>query len=135
MDVGNLFHLLYAGGGNCPQSSFSEPSQDLAALSSSAIPELDPNAGGFVDLRGDLPSDPANTFSYSLNLTQCLAANGETVGPKGFVAIGLVAVAIGRDSGRFFTTTWAEFAVQPRESEVAPAAEVQPPPDRPWPAG
>lgn len=113
MDVGNLYHLLYAGGGNCPQSSFSEPSQDLAALSSSPIPELDPNAGGFLDLRGDLPSDPANTFNYTFNLTQCLAANGETIGLKGSVSLGVIGVAIGRDSGRFFTTSWAAFAVQP----------------------
>jgi hypothetical protein len=39
------------------------------------------HGGGFTDRLGDQPSSPTNTFSYTLNATDCLAAQGMTWAP------------------------------------------------------
>ena len=60
---------------NCPQSSFSEDD-----------PNLSPNApidgGGVTDLAPDQPANPANTLTYTLNLTNCMASQGAHLGPR-----------------------------------------------------
>ena len=47
----------------------------------SAGQNFSPPAGGFNDLAADQPANPANTFTYTLNLTQCLALRGLSFNP------------------------------------------------------
>jgi len=54
-----------AGPGNCPASTYS-----------SSDPSLSVGGDGVVDSAADRPADPANTLTFSVNLTQCLAAAG-----------------------------------------------------------
>ena len=109
MDVGNLAYIVSVGGSStqpdCPQRSFSAPDANLRALTSSPAPQIDPGAGGFADVRGDQPADPANTLSFTLNLSDCLRSKGMTMQPGG-TSIGVTAIATGRDEARFFTSSW-----------------------------
>jgi hypothetical protein len=79
MDLGHLrytagVHLGSGapGGGACPQSTLI--SADLSELAPPSLPLL--NQASLEDLGDDQVSSPANTFTYTLNLSQCLAANG-----------------------------------------------------------
>ncbi len=101
MDVGNLVYgtraspLVFVPGGgaphgNCPQSSYSDIDPNLTPDTLSDL------AGGppwkldriwYLDHRGDQPSNPANTFSYTLNLTQCLAADGLAMNTNGLTTV------------------------------------------------
>lgn len=55
----------------CPQSAFSAgPDQPLTPT---AAMGANP---GFTDLTGDRPASPANTLTYTVNLSQCLASLG-----------------------------------------------------------
>ncbi|HEX2232840.1 MAG TPA: hypothetical protein VHG69_05700 [Thermoleophilaceae bacterium] len=53
--------------GNCPPTAFSEND-----------PELTHSGGfpGFRDTAPDRPANPGNTFTYTVNLTRCLASSG-----------------------------------------------------------
>lgn len=101
MDAGRLSYVAQvtspSGGSFCPQSSFSTTDPNLDPVSSSPIPGK--NVGGFEDLAGDKPADPANTLSFSLDLTQCLAANGATLGTGQEVRVSTWAVAVGQPGG------------------------------------
>ena len=68
IDIGGLTYApgIADIGFNCPQSTISENDPNLVP----AMPD------GFTDLAGDQAADPANTFTYTVNLTQCLAATG-----------------------------------------------------------
>jgi hypothetical protein len=56
----------------------------------------DPNfmseEGGLLDPDADLPASPAHTYTYSLNLTQCLASLGVTWNPNEDLSLGMGAV-------------------------------------------
>jgi hypothetical protein len=55
----------------CPPSAYSTNDPNLSQ------PEmLSSNRGGVTDLAPDQPANPANTLTYTLNLTNCLAALG-----------------------------------------------------------
>jgi len=41
-------------------------------------PNSDPQLGGFVDQQGDAAADAANTLAFTLNLSACLAAKGQS---------------------------------------------------------
>jgi hypothetical protein len=56
--------------GWCPQDAFEVSDPTLSA----GFP--DPQGGGFRDLASDKAPNPANTFTYELNLTRCLRAYG-----------------------------------------------------------
>ena len=82
MDVGHLDYTASArppfstSPSHCPLSSYSDIDPNLTAQ-----PSGNPLPPGFEeshleDLKDDQPSSPANTFSYTLNLTACLASNG-----------------------------------------------------------
>lgn len=78
-DIGKLRYLARVqsvgtsgfSGGNCPQSSFSEDDPNLS-------PNAQIDGGGVTDLAPDQPANPANILTYTLNLTNCLAAGGAT---------------------------------------------------------
>ena len=110
IDVGALAYTVSVGGSStlpgCSQRSFSAPNANLQALTSSPAPRVDPGAGGFADVRGDQPAGPANTLSFTLNLSDCLRSKGMTVQPGGGMSIGVTAIATGRDEARFFTSSW-----------------------------
>jgi len=53
------------GPGNCPASTYS-----------TSDPSLGVSGDGVVDSDADRPADPANTLTFSVNLTQCLGALG-----------------------------------------------------------
>jgi hypothetical protein len=58
----------------CPQGAFSEVDPNLTPAQP-PVPYA-PGAGGLLDLAADQPANAANTFTYTLNLSQCLAAGG-----------------------------------------------------------
>ncbi|MGH3116918.1 MAG: hypothetical protein ACRDQ2_07350 [Gaiellales bacterium] len=75
-DIGRL---NYTAGINstplgCPQGSFSENDPNLAQVSYTGGSNYD----GLADLVADRPADPANTFTYTLNLTECLSSHGRS---------------------------------------------------------
>jgi hypothetical protein len=77
VDIGGLNYTASGQGGvggACPQRAFSENDPNLTAPTDDPTPE----PRGFRDLAVDQPANPANTFTYTLNLTQCLAASGLT---------------------------------------------------------
>ena len=76
IDIG---HLDYGAGISdiglrCPRSTFSDPSPTLTAAPSSS-------EGVFTDQAADQPANPANTLSFTLDLTKCLTANGLSFNP------------------------------------------------------
>jgi hypothetical protein len=81
MDVGRLTYgvkVASASGGFCPQSAFSEDDPNLTPATPHLFLE---GGGGFDDAKGDAVPVPGNsgpdqTFTYTLNLTQCLASRG-----------------------------------------------------------
>ena len=83
VDMGHLFYqsqpFIHSGPyamssstavANCPQSSYSTTDPNL-------VPATNPgqNAASFQDQANDAPANPANTLSYSLDLTSCFAAD------------------------------------------------------------
>lgn len=86
IDMGNLDYLTVLmtdtgpQGIACPQSTISTADPNLIPTGTSPFPGY-PGAGAFGDTRGDQPSDPANTLTYTVNLTQCLASQGAATGP------------------------------------------------------
>jgi hypothetical protein len=72
------------GGGNCPQSAYSVNDPNLS-------PGQDGNPG-VTDLATDQPANPANTVTYTLNITNCLAASGLAWNPGEEVLIRFWAV-------------------------------------------
>lgn len=54
-----------AGPGNCPGSTYTAASPNLTA-----------DSEGVLDGESDHPADPANTLTFSVNLSQCLASRG-----------------------------------------------------------
>jgi hypothetical protein len=69
IDIGGLHHAAGIDGidSSCRQSTFSNPSPGLTPID---IQVLD--RAGFRDLAADQPASAANTFAYTLNLTDCL---------------------------------------------------------------
>jgi hypothetical protein len=79
IDMGHLeYGVQSAGKGGCPQNTLSESDPNLKKGSSG---NFGPNSGGFTDLASDQPASSANTLTYTLNLTRCLAALGLSFNP------------------------------------------------------
>jgi hypothetical protein len=79
-DIGGLVYspALADLGFRCPQSLISESDPNLLTPSAADrnLPALSNDQGGFIDQAADQSANPANTFTYTVNLTQCLAAKG-----------------------------------------------------------
>lgn len=90
--------------GNCPQSSFSEDDPNLT-------PNAPTDGAGLTDTAPDQPANPANTLTYTLNLTNCLAASGATWNPGATALIHFSALS-GSGGSVSETGTWAMFKRQ-----------------------
>jgi hypothetical protein len=88
------------GGANCPQSAYSVNDPNLS-------PGQDGNPG-VTDLATDQPANPANTVTYTLNITNCLAASGLAWNPGEEVLIRFWAVD-GFSGGSSDTDMYAYF--------------------------
>jgi len=82
IDIGRVTYgvTVEGGAGACPeQSAFSTADPNLT-------PKSPGGPGGFRDLAPDRPALAANTFTYTLNVTQCLASHGASwnSGERGF---------------------------------------------------
>ena len=75
----------------CPQSAFSENDPNLAP-SESPLPD---GPGGVIDLAADQPANPANTFTFTLNLTECRANHGASFDPGETITLSFHGVAYG----------------------------------------
>ena len=77
IDIGRLRYETQVeySGRRCPQSAFSE-NDDTIALNTQEFEGL-----GFTDLTDDQPANRNNTFTYTLNLSQCLEPNGFSFEP------------------------------------------------------
>ena len=80
-DIGGLNYSasMSGSGASCPQSAFSEASPVLRPLTNADV--FPASYFGVKDLAPDRPASPANTFTYTLNLTRCLASSGLTFAP------------------------------------------------------
>jgi hypothetical protein len=68
----------------CPASSYSNPSSTLTLVSGGTGEHSPPPGDGImVDSANDQPASPANTISFTVDLTQCLAAKGVSSFPVG----------------------------------------------------
>lgn len=77
IDIGGLNYTVLAGAaGDCPQSAFSTEDPNLTP----SPPSLT-HGGGFADLAADQPASASNTFTYTLNATECLESKGITWNP------------------------------------------------------
>jgi hypothetical protein len=96
----------------CPQNAFSENDPSLAP-SESPLPD---GPGGVIDLAPDRPANPANTFTFTLNLTECRANHGKSFDPGERVDMSFSGVAYGgpqEGATRGQTTITVSFERQP----------------------
>jgi len=74
-------------GGNCPDAAYTIPPEEDELVAGPPPPST--TEGRLIDQAPDRPADPGNTFTYTLNLTQCLRGTpwspGEDLG-IGFIA-------------------------------------------------
>jgi hypothetical protein len=85
---------------NCPQSAYSVSDPNLS-------PPQNGNPG-LTDLATDRPANPAHTITYTLNVTNCLAASGLAWNPGEEVLIRFWAVD-GFSGGSSDTDMYAYF--------------------------
>ena len=77
IDIGGLAYTAkthFSIDPSCPQNAFTENDTNLAP----APFDLPTGPAGLLDLAPDQPARPANTYSFTLNLTRCRAAHGRT---------------------------------------------------------
>jgi hypothetical protein len=78
IDMGGLSYTagVWPSQPYCPSSAYSDPDPSLTVS----------DRGILIDSARDQPADPRNTFSYTLNLTQCFAVGGVGWAPLHFSA-------------------------------------------------
>jgi hypothetical protein len=64
---------------SCPKRAFSESDPNLTRVAFPSPPGQE--VGGLVDSAADGPASPANSLTYTLNLTQCLGSLGISFNP------------------------------------------------------
>jgi hypothetical protein len=67
---GNMASPSVIGGGGCPARAYSETDANLTPVQAPDYPWFD-SVPGLEDTSDDQPADPANTFSFTLNLSRC----------------------------------------------------------------
>jgi hypothetical protein len=90
-DIGGLTYAtrLSGVGLTCPQSAMSDSDPNLTPATSPVFGM----GGGFTDLASDRPASAANTFTYTLNVTQCLASLGRSWSPGETLGLDFVGVS------------------------------------------
>jgi hypothetical protein len=73
----DLGHLLWTARLVSPQSVIDCPT-GYSTTDPNLAANPDPQLGGFIDQAADAPADPAHTLSFTLNLSACLAAKGQS---------------------------------------------------------
>jgi hypothetical protein len=88
IDIGHLdYHLLIEpNGASCPQDAYSTSDPNLGPLTN---PRPGPLATGLEDLAADQPANPANTLTFTVDLSRCFAAEGATFNPGETVSLGV----------------------------------------------
>jgi hypothetical protein len=115
MDVGNLSYAVLAGqgfnSGMCPESSY------LAIDPNFTLDTSKPAQGKgeirYVDPSHDRPASAANSFGLTLNLTQCLAANGVSPSTTTPVSVSLSAFNYAPNGPTNHTASGVNFLLQP----------------------
>ena len=79
IDIGGLNYRatitgMDQGEFTCEQDAYSTSDPNLTPID----PTPEPGGGGFADHAADQPASPANTFTYRLNLTECLKSKGQS---------------------------------------------------------
>jgi hypothetical protein len=119
-DMGNLQYMTKvflpdAGptqGVGCPQSTISTADPNLAPTATTPYGPY-PDAGGFLDSFGDRSGDPANTFTYTVDLTSCLASQGITPAPGQEGYLGVLTVTNNQDAAHLALAVYSlHFQVQ-----------------------
>ena len=84
IDIGGLQYYTNANdgppGAYCPESSLTESDPDLS-LGTGKVGGGQQTDGILTDSAPDQPASPTNTFTYTLNLSDCLAASGTSFQP------------------------------------------------------
>ena len=119
MDVGHLSYAVQAnpasgagGPAMCPESAYSN--LDPGFVLDTSRQAQSTGQVRWVDPTSDVAASPSNTFGLTLNLTQCLAANGVSQSAGATVAINLWAFQYSAQGpGMNFTQTSSQFALQP----------------------
>jgi hypothetical protein len=103
MDVGNLAYAtsvvpasgLWSGASMCPASDYSAVDANLAPAPPSPFVSGPTLKGGaaYVDQSGDQPSSSANTFSFTLNVSDCMAQGASPSVSAPFM-VGITAFAL-----------------------------------------
>jgi hypothetical protein len=122
IDVGNLQYGVAVDLPNregqapnfCPQGTVSTADANPSLMPSSPWSGPYPNGAGLEDHSADRPSNPENTFTYSVDVTGCLAAGGLSVSPEERLRVGFYAFApSATGTGLSFAAFGKEFLVQP----------------------
>jgi hypothetical protein len=117
-EMGGLNYLLglhdYSSGQGspspCPQDAYSSADPNLAPAST--------GHPGLTDLTSDRPADPANTFTFTVNITKCLANVGLSWGTGQERTIEFQAEAAGQaNSGYSNASQSVQFVLGPLPSE------------------
>jgi hypothetical protein len=90
IDIGGLKYgavvaFMDPGQFTCEHSAYSTSDPNLTPDD----PTPQPGGGGFRDLAGDTPAIPSDTFTFTLDLTQCLGSKGFSFNPGEERGIGL----------------------------------------------
>jgi hypothetical protein len=80
-------------GQHCPDSAFSDPQPPLQ----DAPPSYATFGGALLDSSADQPASPANTLTFTIDLTKCLASLGYTFSPGQTRSFDLTAETCGED--------------------------------------
>ena len=99
MDIGGLTYTLrgaFAGGQFCgPQTAYSTQDPNLIPAPPEIIgaDQKGVAGGGFTDRAPDSPADRANTLSFTVNLSECVRAQGASFNPGDSLPLQLAAIS------------------------------------------
>ena len=94
-DIGGLTYAtgLSGVGLACPQSALSTTDPNLTPSPVGGMGGTLTMGGGFTDLAPDRPASTPNTFTYTLNVTQCLGSLGRSWSPGETLGLSFVGVS------------------------------------------